>query len=201
MLGLLQLSCSSSDKKEMGRDQNAPLKRVTLWRCRSSDWMMSKVWFAPHRMSLFCHLPPSICNQYQGTLHADSCSNRASAWSPVASSSGAHSYLWGTTSWFLKSTSLPMQLEHQCHRNTHKSHGWTGCSCQPSTTSGPPNQDCWRDKQPSIKRMGLGGSRPPKVSQNDLSQSRNRLGSCCSNGSTCLHTVTWIWAKLTKHKI
>ena len=29
-----------------------------------------------------------------------------------------------------------------------------------------------------------------------LSQSRSRPGSCCSNGSTCLHTVTWIWAKL-----
>ena len=35
-----------------------------------------------------------------------------------------------------------------------------------------------------------------KVSQKGLSQSRNRLGSCCSNGNTCLHTVTWIWAKL-----
>ena len=29
-----------------------------------------------------------------------------------------------------------------------------------------------------------------KVSQNGLSQSRNRLGSCCSNGNTCLHTMT-----------
>ena len=27
-------------------------------------------------------------------------------------------------------------------------------------------------------------------SQNGLSQSRNRLGNCCSNGSSCLHTVT-----------
>ena len=35
-----------------------------------------------------------------------------------------------------------------------------------------------------------------KASQNGLSQSRNRPGSSCSNGSTCLHTVTWIWAKL-----
>ena len=28
------------------------------------------------------------------------------------------------------------------------------------------------------------------------------LGSCCSNGNTCLHTVTWTWVKLLiKHKI
>ena len=55
------LSCSGSDKNEMRREQNVPLKRVTLWRCGSSDWMMSKVWFAPHRRSLFCHLAPSMC--------------------------------------------------------------------------------------------------------------------------------------------
>ena len=35
-----------------------------------------------------------------------------------------------------------------------------------------------------------------KVSQNCLSQSRNGLGSYCSNGNTHLHTVTWTWAKL-----
>ena len=35
------------------REQNAHLKRVTLWRCESSDYMMSKVQFAPHRRSLF----------------------------------------------------------------------------------------------------------------------------------------------------
>ena len=62
-------------------------------------------------------------------------------------------------SWFLKGTSLPVQLECLCCGSTHKSCGWTGCSCQPSPISGPPNQDCWRDKQPNIKRMEFGGSR------------------------------------------
>ena len=37
MLGLLQLSHSGSDKSEIGREQNAPLKEVTPWRCGSSD--------------------------------------------------------------------------------------------------------------------------------------------------------------------
>ena len=41
MSGLLQLSHNSSDKSEMGREQNAPLKGVTLLRCGSSNWMMS----------------------------------------------------------------------------------------------------------------------------------------------------------------
>ena len=100
--------------------------------------------------------------QCQGTLHVGSCPHRTDAWFPVASSSGTHSYLWGTTSWFLKSTSLPAQLESPCHRNTCKNCGWTGCSCQPRTTGGPPHQDCQRDRQPSIKRMGLGGTRPPR---------------------------------------
>ena len=31
-----------------------------LWRCRSSDSMMSKVWFSPHRRSPFWHLAPSM---------------------------------------------------------------------------------------------------------------------------------------------
>ena len=31
-------------------------------------------------------------------------------------------------SWFLKSTSLPVQLECLCCGSTHKSHCWTGCS-------------------------------------------------------------------------
>ena len=34
------------------------------------------------------------------------------AWSPVASSSGAHSHLWRATPWLFKGTSLPAQYEH-----------------------------------------------------------------------------------------
>ena len=58
---------------------------------------------------------------------------------PVANSGGAHSNLWRTASWVFKGTDLSVTtLDHPCHRNTHKSHGWAGCPCQPSTTGGPP---------------------------------------------------------------
>ena len=34
------------------------------------------------------------------------------------------------------------QLEHLCHGDTSQNSGWSGYSCQPGTTGGPPNQDC-----------------------------------------------------------
>ena len=90
-------------------------------------------------------------HQHQGTLHVGPCPHRAGAWSPVASSSGTHSYLWGTMSWFIKSTSLPAQSECPCCRGTHQNSGWAGCSCQPSTTGGPPNQDCQETNKQTSK--------------------------------------------------
>ena len=125
MLGLLQLYCSwlRQECKIGGESKMLLSKAVTLWRCRSSDWMMSKVQFAPHRWSLFCHLAPSICEantSVRRRLHVGSCPHRTSTQSPVASSSGTYNYLWETTSWFLKSTSLPAQLGSPCCRNTHK---------------------------------------------------------------------------------
>ena len=38
----------------------------------------------------------------------------------VPSGSGTYIYLWGTTSWLLKSTSLPVQLECPCCGSTQK---------------------------------------------------------------------------------
>ena len=55
--------------------------------------------------------------------------------------SGTNSDLWRVTSWVLKGTYLPAQLEHLYHRNPHESHGQTGCPCQPGATGSPPNQD------------------------------------------------------------
>ena len=63
MLGSLQLSHSSSDQSKVTKELQAPLNRVTLWRCRSSDSIMSKVWFVPHRKSPFPPLAPSIYGQ------------------------------------------------------------------------------------------------------------------------------------------
>ena len=52
-----------------------------------------------------------------------------------------------------------------------------------------PTRSATQTKYPHTKKTS-------KALQSGLSQSRNRPGSCCSNGNTCLHTVTWIWAKL-----
>ena len=64
-----------------------------------------------------------------------------------------------------------------------------------------PTKYHWLSTQPGllktqvIKHQKDGSWRPwtSEVSQNGLNQSRNRLGSCCSNGNTCLHTVNCIW--------
>ena len=42
------------------------------------------------------------------------------------------------------------------HRNTHKSHDWTGCSCQASATGSPPDQDYQRDINKASKGWVLG---------------------------------------------
>ena len=41
----------------------SPFNKVSLWRCRSSNSMTSKVQFAPHRKSPYPHLAPSIYGQ------------------------------------------------------------------------------------------------------------------------------------------
>ena len=121
MLGSLQLSCSSSDKSKVIKGLQAPLNRVTLWRCRRSESMMSKIWFVLHRKSLFPHLAPSMCGPTP--VSRDTACEYMSSWNwclvPSCSSSGTHSYLWGTTPWFLKGTSLSVQFEHLCHGSTH----------------------------------------------------------------------------------
>ena len=63
MSGSLQLSCSSSGKREVTTGKQAPFNKVTLWRCGSSDSMTSKVQFAPYRKSPYPHLALSMHGQ------------------------------------------------------------------------------------------------------------------------------------------
>ena len=49
---------------------------------------------------------------------------------------------------------------------------------------------------PAQKGMGFWRLQTSKVSKSGPSKSRTGPGSCCSNGSICLCTATWIWAKL-----
>ena len=62
----------------------------------------------------------------------------------VACSSGTDCNLQRVESWVLKGTDLPVQLECLHHGDSHRSCGWTGCPCQTSTTSSPPNEDSQR---------------------------------------------------------
>ena len=135
-------------------------------------------------------------HQCKGTLYASACSNRTSIWSPVASSSGTHSYLWGN--YTLVSSSVPVCL---CNLNTCAIDvpakiiigqivlaNWVPLVVHPTRTAAEtkyPAQKGW-----VLEALDLQGLK------SGLSQSRNRPGSCCSNGSICLHTLTQIWAKL-----
>ena len=90
-------------------------------------------------------------HQCQGTLHVSTCPNRASTWSPVASTGGTHSYLWGTTPWFLKGTSLSVQSEHPCHGCTTKMVIWQIVSANQVPLVVHPTRTATETKYPAQK--------------------------------------------------
>ena len=199
MLGSLQLSCGSSDKNKIEERTKCPSQR-------SDPVVVQKFWLddvkgpvcTTQKVTVLLFSTINVwantsvrghCMWVHVIMELMLCPQLPAAVVPTATYGELHPGSF-------KGTSLPAQLECLCCGNTQKSCGWTGCPFQPNTNGGLPNQDCQRDKQTSIKRMGLGGSRPPRSHRDGLSQNRNRIGSCCSNGSTYLHTVTWIWAKL-----
>ena len=143
MLGLLQLSCSSSHKNSTGE----VLKSCS----QKGDPVEVPKFCLDDIKGLVCTtqkviiLPFHTINVCASTSVKGHCMHGTNARSPVASSNGAHSDLWGIASWVLEGTHLLAQLEHPDHGNACKSCGWTGYSCQPSTTGGPPNQDYCRD--------------------------------------------------------
>ena len=137
------------------------------------------------------HANTSVKGHYAG-----SCIHRTDTRSPVASSSGTDHDLWRIAPLVLKGTHLPVQLEHLYFGISCKGHGQTGCPCQPSSTGSPPNQGLPKSHITNHKKDGSWRPWTSKVSKNGLNQSRNRPESYCSNGSTYLCTMTWIWAKL-----
>ena len=143
MSGSLQLSLRSSEKLKV-ENSSREKDPVEVWKYQLDG---VKVLFAPHRRSQ-SHFPnykyKGKC-WFQGHCMKVHVLMRTSAWSPVASSSGTHSNLWRATPWLFKGTSLLMQYEHSCHRDTSQNSGWSGNPYQPNTPSGPLDQDCWRD--------------------------------------------------------
>ena len=155
----------------------------------------------PHKRSTispFSTVSVNANSSCKRTLYVGPCTYRTDARSPVACSSGTNSNLLRVTSEVIQGTHLSVQLEPPYCGNSHKS-----CPCQLSATSSLPNQAFQTVIPKTPKGMGLGGLGPPRVSKSSQNQSRSRPESCCSNGSTCLHAVTWTWAKtvLIKHKI
>ena len=55
---------------------------------------------------------------------------------------------------------------------------------------GPPNQDYMQTQLPNHIMAGSWRLWISRAYKTGLNQSRSRLGSCCSNGSTCLHKMT-----------
>ena len=120
MLGSLQLSCSSSDKSEVTKGATSSSQQgdtVEVWTFQLSDVKGSVC--TTQKVTI----PPfSTVNVWASTSvkgHVSTCPRGAGIWSPVASSSGTHRNLLGTTSWFLKGTSLFAQLEHPFCGSTH----------------------------------------------------------------------------------
>ena len=118
MSGLLQLSHSSSDKSEMTKGATGSSQKSDP--VEVQKFQLDVVKGPVHTTQKVIILPFGTINVWantsvRGHLHVSTCPHRTGAWSPVASSTGIHSYLWGTTPWFLKGASLPAQFEHPCH--------------------------------------------------------------------------------------
>ena len=164
MLGSLQLSHSSSDKSEVTKGATSSSQQgetVEVWKFWLNDVKGS---VHQHRKSPFPHLALSMYEPAPVSRDT-ACKympHRAGAWSPVASSSGTHSNLWGTTlvvpEGYQSVCTTWMPVPWKYLLNNH----WADCVCQSSTSGGSPNQDCHRDKTPSTKGMGFGGFRPPR---------------------------------------
>ena len=122
MSGSLQLSCSSSGKSKATTGatssfhQGGTVEVQTFW--------LNDIKGLVHT-TLKVTIPPfSTINIWTNTSVKGHCMQvhvltELVLGPPVASSSGTHSYLWGTTPWFLKGTSLSAQSEHPCCGSTH----------------------------------------------------------------------------------
>ena len=164
MSGLLQLSHASSDKNRVEEEAKCSSQEGDHMEvCR---FCLNDVWGLVHTTQKVTILPFSTISVHGNSGVKGHCMwvhvltepmpgpQLLAAVVPMPSYGGLHGVL--------KGTNLPVKLECPCYGNSHKGHGWTGCSCQPSATGSPSNQDYWRVKAKTPKRVGLGGFRPPK---------------------------------------
>ena len=130
MSGLLQLSHTNSSKmgKEEEVSHSSPrsdpveVQKFSLDDVKGPVHTTQKVIYYHHSAQSVC-MPISVSKDTVcGFMYS-----RTDTRSPVANSSGINCDLWRITSWVLKGTYLPVQLECLHHGNTCKGCGWTGC--------------------------------------------------------------------------
>ena len=144
MSGLLQLPCTNSTETGEGKEvihsslRSNPMevREFCLDDVRGPVCTTQKVTIPPFS-TISVHANTSVKGHFAGP-HAHGTDAR----SPVAYSSGANSDLWRTTSGVIQGTYLlSVQLGCPFCRNPCKDCGWTGSTCQPSVTGGPPSKD------------------------------------------------------------
>ena len=117
MSGSLQLSCSSSEKLKLenfsGENDPVEVQKYQLDGVKGAVHTTQKVMIPP-----FQTIKIKATAGVKGHCMKVHVLTEPALWSPVASSSGAHSHLWRATPWLFKGTSLLMQYEHSCHRDT-----------------------------------------------------------------------------------
>ena len=124
-----------------------------------------------------------------------SCAHGDGARPPGGCSGGTNGNLWRVASGVLQGTYLSVHLEHPYHGNSCKTVvGQVAPANQIPLVVHPTRTS--KESNPEPQKDGSGRPWTCKVSKNGQNQSRNRPESYCSNGNTCLHAVTWTWAKL-----
>ena len=162
MSGLLQLSCSTSEKLKMenlsGESDAVEVQKYQLDGVKGAVHTTQKVTIPPfqtmtikgnagikrHCMKVHVLMEPVLSPQLPAAVV------------PIATYGELHP----------GSSSVPICL---CNMSTcameipAKTVGWSGNPCQPGTTGGPPDQDYWSNNYKHTQRLGLGSSRPQRV--------------------------------------
>ena len=126
--------------------------------------------------------------QCQRTLYVGPYAHRTDARSPVAHSSGTNGNLWRITSGLHNLSTQTMEILTKAVIGQVAPANQVPLVVLATRTS--------RESNPEPQKGWSWRPWTSKASKNGPNQSRSRPESCCLNGNTCLHAVTWTWAKL-----
>ena len=192
-VGVIALSIAAQKKWGDKRGYKLLSTGVMPWRC---GFWLNDIKGSVHTTQKVTipHLAPSMYRQtpVSRTLHVSTCPHRASAWSQLPAVVVPTAYLWelhpGSSRY-----SLSAQSEHPCHEVPTKTIigqivpanqvPLVVCPTRTTTETKYLAQKGW-----VLEALDLQGLKEWPESE------QKQAGNCCSNGSTCLHTATWIWA-------